>query len=665
MNFLKLLLCSICAVSHLACIAQTNDNEAPELAPYIVTATKYPQDPLKLAAFVTVITQDDLKNSGVRTVNEALISLGGVLGRKSLFGGNEFAMDMGGFGEAAASNLVYVIDGVAFKQGDSSEIRISNISLDEVERIEIQRGGSSVLYGEGAVGGVINIITHASGLSSKSQNSAKLEAGFGSYGYKDVKASTQYSHDGLRLFASGSKGESNGFRENSASNTDNASLAIQMISDKARIGGSFSNNNELAQTPGGLTMAKYLENRNQANTINLSLLTFLDSNSKHYGAFSEIDLNGIIWRNDVKRRDRSYYFLDNKGGYASTATYTTKNDTYLTTLSQGLPTSWGNYTYLVGLERSEWTQLRNDSSYGYYDNSADSNSFFLKNEFDLTSSQTRISAGYRVEDMYKDTYGRNKGKLYSTQKKAEAWELGVTQSISSSQSVWAKLSGNYRLPNLDEIISSYDLSEIINSGTYTETNLNPQTSLDKEIGWHYIYSKGDINIRVFQSDLKNEIAYYENYYTNINLDPTKRKGVDLSVRQRITSSLDIGGFATYKRSRFVEGTYAGNEIPLSPDKIYSFRANWKFASAQSLNVNIVYTGSQQIGGDYVNLYSMPAYTVTDLSYLYKLPKSEFQVAVKNIFNKDYYSYATTNVGSIALYPDMKRSVFAVYKHYLN
>jgi len=662
MNFFKLLLCSICAVSHLACFAQTHDNETPELAPYIVTSTKYPEDPLKLPAFVTVLTQEDLKNSGVRTVNEALMSLGGVLGRKSLFGGNEYSMDMGGFGEAAASNLVYVIDGVAFKQGDTSEIRISNISLDEVERIEIQRGGSSVLYGEGAVGGVINIITHASGLSSKSQNSAKLEAGFGSYGYQDIKASTQYFRDGLRLFASGSKGESDGFRENSASKTDSASLGIQMISDKARIGGSFSNNNELAQTPGGLTMAKYLENRNQANTTNLSLLTFLDSNSKHYGAYSELDFNGIIWRNDVKRRDRSYYFLENKGGYASTATYTTKNDTYSTNLSQGLPTSWGKYTYLVGLEKNNWTQLRNDASYGFYDNSADSNSFFLKNEFDLASSQTRLTAGYRVEDMYKDTFGRTSGTLYSTQKNAEAWELGLTQSINANQSVWAKLSRNYRLPNLDEIISSYGTNY---DSSYAEINLNPQTSVDKEIGWHYVYSKGDINLRFFQSNLKNEIAYDENYYTNINLDPTKREGIDLNIRHRFTNAFDIGGFATYKHSRFVEGTYKGNAIPLSPDKIYSFRANWKFASAQSFGLIVVYTGSQQIGSDYTNIYSMPSYTVTDLNYQYKLPKWEFQVAVKNAFNKDYYSYATTNVGSIALYPDMKRSVFGVFKYYLN
>ena len=43
----------------MAVYAQSNDNETPELAPYIVTATRYPEDPLKLPAYVTILTQDD------------------------------------------------------------------------------------------------------------------------------------------------------------------------------------------------------------------------------------------------------------------------------------------------------------------------------------------------------------------------------------------------------------------------------------------------------------------------------------------------------------------------------------------------------------------------------------------------------------------------------
>jgi iron complex outermembrane receptor protein len=662
MNFFKLLLCSICAVSHFAVTAQSNNNDTPELATNVVTANKYPEDPLKLTAFVTVLTQEDLKRAGVRTVNEALMSLGGVIGRKSLYGGNEFAMDLGGFGETAASNLVYVIDGMAFKHGDASEIRISNISLDEVERIEIQRGGSSVLYGEGAVGGVINIITHASGLNSKPHNSAKLEAAYGSYGYKDVKVSSQFTREGLQLFASGAKGKSDGFRENSASHSDNASLAIQMIGDRGRIGFNISNNNEFAQTPGSLTVSEYLENRNQADDTNLSLRTWIDSNSKHYGFFSEIDFNDIVWRNDFKRRDRSYYFLDIKDDASITASIGTINYAYTSTLRKNLLNDWGKSHYILGIEKNNWTQFRDYSrDFGYFDNYSDSTSVFFKNDFDISSTSTRLSFGYRVEDMNRYSIGYLYDEYYQKNKKMEAWELGVSQTINRQQSIWAKMSRNYRLPNIDEFSAN-------------TANLNPQTSLDKELGWHFLQGTFQSDLRLFQSNLQNEIAYDAsidgNYGGNINLDPTKREGIEASIRQSFSTDFDIGAFATFKKSSFVGGAYSGNLVPLSPTKTYSLRSNWRFAPAQTLSVSLAFTGSQQIGSDYSNANTMPSYLVTDIYYSYKISKWEFQFAVKNAFNKDYYSYATNaytdyTTRYTALYPDMKRSVFGVLKYYLN
>jgi iron complex outermembrane receptor protein len=656
-----LFLCSICSVTHLTVNAQIKSTETPELASYIVTANKYPEDPLKLPAFVTVITQDELKSSGVRTINEALMSLGGVMGRKSLYGGNEFTMDLGGFGETAASNMVYVIDGVAFKHGDASEIRMSNISLDEVERIEIQRGGSSVLYGEGAVGGVINIITHASGLSGKVQNSAKLEAGYGSYGYKDIKASSQFSRENMQLFASGSKGQTDGFRQNSANHSDNASLGIQMIGDKVRVGGNFSNNNEFAQTPGSLTMAEYQANRNQADATNLSLKTLIDSNSKHYGAFTEIDFNGIIWRNDVKRRDRSYYFLDIKDDASITASIGTINYAYTSTLSQNLMTDWGPNHYLVGVEKNHWTQYRDYSrDFGYFDNTSDSKSIFFKNDFDLSSTSTRLSVGYRVEAINRFSVGYLYDEYYQKNKKMEAWEIGVSQTIHTNQSVWVKLSRNYRLPNIDEFSAN-------------TLDLNPQTSLDKEMGWHYSQGQTQTDLRVFQSNLLNEIAYDAsadgNYGGNINLDPTKRQGIEASVRQSFSSEIDVGAFATVKKANFVSGNYVGNSVPLSPNKTYSLRSSWRFKPAQVISVNLTYTGSQQIGSDYSNANSMPSYFVTDIHYIYKVPEWELQFSVKNAFNKDYYSYATNaytdyTTRYTALYPDMKRNFFVNFKYFL-
>jgi len=660
-----------CCLSIPICVftfASAAEPETPTLAPFVVTATKYPDDPLKISSFTTVLTAEEIKNSGARNVNEAIMRLGGIIGRSSLYGGNEFTMDLGGFGEAAASNMVYVIDGVVFKHGDASEIRIGNISLDEVERVEIQRGGSTVLYGEGAVGGVINIVTHASGLSTTAQNTGKLEAGFGSYGNREIKTNVNYGKNGVNLFASGAKSQANGFRSNSASHSDNASLGLQLVGDKSRVGVNISNSNEFAQTPGSLTVSEYQANRNQADATNQSLHTLIDSNSKHYGFFAETDLAGYTWRTDIKRRDRDYYFLESNSGAASTATFDTQNYTYATTISNKLPTQWGKFNYLIGLEKNHWTQSRDTSDFGIYNNSADSKSVFFKNDVDITSLETRLSAGHRTESMDKQSIGykSNPDEYYQTRKSMHASEIAATKQIYSNQSFWVKWSKNYRLPNIDEFSNAYNDS-------YDFVTLLPQTSTDKEIGWHLLQGAAQADVRLFQSNLQNEIAYDASasakYGSNVNLDPTKRQGIESRFKQEISKEIDIGGFASYRKSNFVSGNYAGKNIPLAPQNLYSLRANWRFVPNQSLGLNINYTGKQQIGSDFSNLNAIPSFTVTDLLYKYVSPQWEMQLAVKNVFDKSYYSYATDAYESqttryTAIYPDMRRNFFVNFKYFL-
>ena len=149
----------------------------------VVTANKYYEDTKNVPAAITVITAGDIKESGISSVNEAIMKIGGVVGRPSQYGGVEYSLDLLGVGDTASSNQVIVIDGVPYKDGDTSETRISNLSVDQIDRIEIQRGASSVLYGQGAVGGVINIITKASApTGGDSKSNASITAGMGSYG---------------------------------------------------------------------------------------------------------------------------------------------------------------------------------------------------------------------------------------------------------------------------------------------------------------------------------------------------------------------------------------------------------------------------------------------------------------------------------------------------
>ncbi len=77
--------------------------------------------------------------------------------------GTQDMVDLRGFGAFAQSNVLILVNGRRFQDFDLQGFDFSAIPLNSIERIEITRGNSgAVLYGDGAIGGVINIVTKSS-----------------------------------------------------------------------------------------------------------------------------------------------------------------------------------------------------------------------------------------------------------------------------------------------------------------------------------------------------------------------------------------------------------------------------------------------------------------------------------------------------------------------
>ena len=94
----------------------------------VITGNRQVQQNLKVTGLVTVITRQQIEESGAATVNESIMKLGGVIGTPSLFGGNEYTLDLGGYGDTAASNTVVILDGIPLREADQSETRLSSLS---------------------------------------------------------------------------------------------------------------------------------------------------------------------------------------------------------------------------------------------------------------------------------------------------------------------------------------------------------------------------------------------------------------------------------------------------------------------------------------------------------------------------------------------------------
>jgi iron complex outermembrane receptor protein len=235
------------------------------LQPVLVTATRFPEPAASLPLGVSVITAQEIEASGAATVNEALMRVLGVVGRQDFFGGGEYNLDLRGFGPAADSNQLVIVDGLRVSEADLGGTRLAGIPIESVERIEVLRGSGAVLYGEGATGGVIVITTKAGG-GKERRNGASVYAGAGSFGLRDLRAGATLAGGGFSLDASTQKRESDNHRENFRSRTDAAAVTGQWANEWLRFGARLSRDSLDTGLPGALSPAQYDADPRQTTT---------------------------------------------------------------------------------------------------------------------------------------------------------------------------------------------------------------------------------------------------------------------------------------------------------------------------------------------------------------------------------------------------------------
>ncbi|MGH7323775.1 MAG: TonB-dependent receptor plug domain-containing protein [Candidatus Rokuibacteriota bacterium] len=130
--------------------------EERRLEPVVVTATKIESPAERLGAAVTVITEEDIQLYRWETVGDALRHVPGVDIQQSGGFGKTTAIRIRG---ASPQQVQVLVDGVRVKSPTTGSAELADISIDQIERIEVVRGPQSTIYGADAIGGVVNIIT--------------------------------------------------------------------------------------------------------------------------------------------------------------------------------------------------------------------------------------------------------------------------------------------------------------------------------------------------------------------------------------------------------------------------------------------------------------------------------------------------------------------------
>lgn len=142
-----------------------------------VTATRRPTRARDTTAVTYTVQREDFASLGAVTVTDALRLVPGFEAAPSLSGTRNFGLNfLRGFSD---QRFQVLRDGVSIQRPDNGSSDLARFDIEDLERIEVLTGGTTLRYGTGAVGGVINLITE----TPKGPPKLTLSYQAGSYGF--------------------------------------------------------------------------------------------------------------------------------------------------------------------------------------------------------------------------------------------------------------------------------------------------------------------------------------------------------------------------------------------------------------------------------------------------------------------------------------------------
>lgn len=590
-----------------------------------ITGARFASDPALMPIGATVITADDIARAGVSDLNQAIRKIGGVYGRQSLDASPDFSLDLRGFGANSGQNLVVMLDGVRMSENDLGGAVLSTIPVDTIERIEIIRGGASVLFGEGATGGVIQIVTKRP-VKNGTRGSVRAEAG--QFGLRDLRSSLTHSWDGFAADASIGGKRTDNYRDHSEFKQKFFSGGAQWTYAGGRAGVRVASSRNDSQFPGSLTLAQFQAKARQSLTPGDSG----ELDSDRIAAFVEHRVGGVDLAAELSYREKEVR-ASYGGQFASKAAYNSRQ-TQFSPRARQLTRFDGMLNELVaGIDLIDW-ERKTEASYSMADASQKSKALYVRDELKWDAAHNgRIALGARREVFDKD-YADTGVPPESTSQAQNAWEVQGSYDLLPLVNAYAKAGRSYRVANADE-----------NSYRSIPGVLKVQTSRDLELGVSWGGAARQLTARLFRHALTNEIFYdptlFGGWGANTNLDPTKRQGAEIDAHVRIGAAWRVSGQLQHVDAKFTAGPNDGREMVLVPKNIATVRLAWLPAGGHSADIGAQWVDSQRYGSDFSNTCGarIAPYATIDARYARQLGAWEFAVSGLNLTDKKYFSNA--------------------------
>lgn len=533
------------------CFSLAQDKEVT-LEEVVVTATRDAEEIRKIPANVTVITKEEIGQSNAQNVVDLLRNEADIQVQDYYGNGKSAVVDIRGFGETGPLNTLVLVDGRRVNEIDLSGVDWTQIPLDQVERIEIIRGAGSVLYGDNAAGGVINIITK----KPEKPFSASAEVVGGSYGYNKESASVSGKWGPLSAILNTSHNSTYGYRENGFLRAEDVGgKVIYDLNENIsfNLSGSFHQDDQ--GLPGALPKAIYEVDRRATLAPDDKAKTddwYLDLGAKaKLWDFGRLEMDLSYRNREVNTLWESYSFIDktNISTWGVTPRYILEKPLWI------LPNK-----LTLGLDFYDSdSKVLSESSFGSnrVEVTKQSIGAYVLDELSLLKSLI-LSVGYREEWVTYDLFQEIPRATDKENISEPAWNVSLDYLFGKKSSAFLSVKRSFRFPVSDELIQYFPTFQV-NPG------MKPQTGYQYEAGVRHAFTDQiETNLTLFWIETRDEIFYNPYTFANENFPKTRRLGIELGTKVKPLQWLTLWGNYSYIKPTLQVEPYSGNDIPGVP-----------------------------------------------------------------------------------------------------
>ena len=608
------------------------DNEL-KTSDVFVTATRTPISKNNVIADVTTISSEDIERAGSSSLPELLQRQPGI--EISNLGGPGKVSTIGIRGTSSTHSIV-LVDGIRLSAATTGFSAIEHIPLSQIEKIEIVRGPASSLYGQDAIGGVIQIFT------KKGVDGFKpyVDIGYGSYNTSNFKSGVRAGNNQTTYAINFAAMNSDGFSA-FVPNPANAANSINLDKDGYKNYSLSSSLSHKINQDYEIDLQYFLsKGKNQFDNRFANFSPSFHGNYRNEIKLETYAMNikGQInkaWQSSIKLSQSTDKYLDlqklNNFTFEDDANL---KDLYKTTQDQ---LSWQNN---VALPRGSITLL--------YD--------FLKQKIKTTDVYEKtqrtnhgVMVGYSlIEDKhnFQSNFRKDFNSVYED---AVTGNIGYAYSIDPNWTIASSYGTAFVSPSFNFLYSLADSFALGNP------NLKPEKSKNIEGSIRYKDDSGSMSLTMFQNKIDDFIIYTApaeagSRTSTQNLNKAEIQGLTISGDQ-FFGHFQIKGSAT--------GQSAKNEdtdkyLPRRASLIGNINLNYYIGN---WNIGVEETFSGKRFDDKENIVNLSGYALTNIVTDYKInDKLKLNLRLNNVLDKDYSLAAEGRSGF--KYQTPGRSLFA-------